>query len=56
MAVRNEREIMAEYDELDPEAVANGKTNAPGMTYEQGVEAALRWAAGLSDDKPLTEE
>jgi hypothetical protein len=27
----------------------------PGMTYEQGVEAALEWALGLEDVSPLEE-
>jgi hypothetical protein len=25
----------------------------PGMSYEQGVDAALRWITGESDDKPM---
>ena len=28
-------------------------TKFPAMTYEQGVEAALRWAAGDTDEDPL---
>ena len=28
----------------------------PGMTYEQGVEAALRWVTGEEDLNPLEEE
>lgn len=35
------------------EAEMLGKTNWPGMTYEQGVVAAIRWLLGLSDDNPM---
>jgi hypothetical protein len=27
----------------------------PGMTYEQGVQAALQWVTGQSDDNPMAE-
>ena len=28
----------------------------PGMSYEQGVDAALRWVAGYSDEAPMDDE
>lgn len=28
----------------------------PGMSYEQGVEAALRWAIGEDDQPPMEDE
>lgn len=28
----------------------------PGMSYEQGVHAALTWALGWSDDAPMSED
>jgi hypothetical protein len=31
----------------------DGRSGVPGMTYEEGVEAALRWALGDSDDDPM---
>ena len=30
-----------------------GRTDVPGMTYEQGVTAALRWVRGESDESPI---
>jgi hypothetical protein len=27
----------------------------PGMTYEQGIDAALRWVFGEQDEHPLAE-
>jgi len=37
------------------EAADRGKSSWPGMSYEQGVEAALTWATGQSDDNPMDE-
>jgi hypothetical protein len=33
-----------------------GNTDVPGMTYEEGVEAALRWALGEEDNEPIENE
>lgn len=33
----------------------DGGSRWPGMSYEQGVEAALRWMAGQADEKPMEE-
>jgi hypothetical protein len=30
-----------------------GTTEWPGMTYEQGVEAALRWVTGETQSNPM---
>lgn len=54
--MRTEREIRAQADKLDPEATAGGPSRWPGMTYEQGVDDALRWAVGDSDDAPGEDE
>lgn len=35
--------------------VAEGINKYPGMTFVQGVQAALAWVLGESEDKPLTE-
>lgn len=48
----------AEIDEqlnlaLDSEEA--GRSRWPGMTYEQGVEAAIRWVTGQVDDKPMAD-
>ena len=35
------------------EIADNGGTKYPGMTYEQGVEAGIRWANGDDSTNPL---
>ncbi len=35
------------------EAEATGQSRWPGMTYEDGVAAALRWVLGQSDSNPM---
>lgn len=37
-------------------AVESGVSAYPGMTYEQGVDNALRWANGDTDDPPMEDE
>jgi len=37
------------------DASANG-SKWPGMSYEEGVAAALRWVLGESDEKPMEDE
>lgn len=34
---------------------AEGPTRWPGMSYEQGVDATLRWALGWTDEDPMAE-
>ena len=34
------------------EAVDDGKRKYPGMSYEEGVIAGVRWILGLDDDHP----
>lgn len=51
---RTEKEMTDVIDNIDPDIVASGTGSQwPGMTYEQGVDNALRWAAGLSDENPM---
>jgi hypothetical protein len=38
------------------EAVDSGKTNWPGMSYEQGVDTTIRWITGQSDDVPMEDD
>jgi len=35
------------------EWISEGETYVPGMTYEEGVSAALQWVLGNSDDSPI---
>ncbi|MHA1962928.1 MAG: hypothetical protein ACW99U_22290 [Candidatus Thorarchaeota archaeon] len=39
------------FDEME-----NGSTKYSGMTYEEGVVAALDWAFGTSDADPMMDE
>ncbi len=46
----------AEIDEQLNRALESeeaGRSKWPGMTYEQGVEAAIRWMSGQVEDKPM---
>jgi hypothetical protein len=38
------------------EAEETGQSSWPGMTYEQGVDAAIRWMTGESDDLPMEDD
>ena len=49
---RSEDAIMDVIDACMEQMNAGG-SSVPGMTYEEGVEAALRWAIGESADSPL---
>jgi hypothetical protein len=41
-------------DQLNKAADGADRGSAwPGMSYEQGVEAALRWVTGQTEDKPM---
>lgn len=54
MARPTDDEIQDQIDEaLDAQS---GGSRWPGMSYEQGVEAALRWAVGEDDQKPMEDE
>ncbi len=33
-----------------------GASDVRGMSYEEGVEAALRWATGGTEDQPIENE
>lgn len=52
---------MRPEDEIDEqlnraaEAEEQGRSAWPGMTYEQGVGAALRWVTHDTDDLPIQE-
>ena len=48
----NDDQINDQID-LAGHSIEKGTTAVPGMTYEDGVDAALRWAMGDSDDAPM---
>lgn len=35
------------------DAADSGRSKFPGMSYEQGVEAAIRWLIGDDDSNPM---
>jgi len=53
--VRTRDEI---YEQVDKTRTDDGApvNQWPSMTYAEGVEAALRWAVGDSDDEPMSDE
>lgn len=49
---RTEEEISKVLDACI-ESENTGESKYPGMTYEQGVRAALEWVTGDTDDNPM---
>lgn len=41
---------------LASESMEKGSSRWPGMSYEQGVDAAIRWMMGESDEAPMEED
>jgi hypothetical protein len=52
---RTEDEVNEQVNAASEAMDTNG-SRWPGMSYEQGVDAALRWVMGWSDDKPMEDE
>jgi len=52
---RSEQEIQDQIAAAE-DSVATGESRWPGMSYEDGVSAALRWCIGESDDVPMEDE
>ena len=40
---------------LSTETINSGSSKWPGMTYEDGVSAALAWLFGETEDNPMVE-
>lgn len=52
--VRTEQEIWDLLSQcLDTEN--SGSSNYPGMSYEQGIKAAIEWITGETEDHPINE-
>jgi hypothetical protein len=47
--MRDEQEIEDVLNAIPTE----GPSRSPNMTYEQGVDDALRWALGWTDQNPM---
>lgn len=52
--MRSQSEIDDVLNEVE-EAVDTGEHRFPGMCYEEGVAAALRWVMGASEEHPYPE-
>lgn len=52
---RTEKEIEKEIDAAD-ESIHKGTSRWPGMTYEDGVRAALGWVIGEDDERPMSDQ
>ncbi len=55
MALRTAKEIKEQLWKARDWSIAD-KTNYDSFSYEHGVEDALRWVLGQSDDEPIKEE
>lgn len=55
-------EIAVDEDEVEEqinrawESISEGTTRYRSMTFEQGVQAALSWVKGDSEDPPIEDE
>lgn len=50
--MRSQREIDEQLN-LAVDQTMEGSSKWPGMTYEDGVENALRWVTGETDEAPM---
>jgi len=53
--MRSEDEINLQMDKAQ-ESISEGGSKWPGMTYEQGVRAALDWVTEGDDVPPMEED
>lgn len=53
--MRSRKEIEEQMEKAGDQVI-EGNTKVPGMTYEEGVDNALRWALGDSDDAPIEDD
>lgn len=53
--MRSQEEIEAQFEEAVA-ITAEGRSQYPGMTYEQGVRDAMAWVLEESDDAPMEVE
>ncbi len=57
--MKDEKEINDAADraaDMCAAADKKGRSKYPGMTYEEGVRAALDWACGNQDEDPTQDE
>ena len=53
--IRTEQEIFELLDQCN-DAVNISTSVYPGMSYEQGVKAAIEWIIGDTDEHPINEK
>lgn len=56
METERSRDEIEEQVNLAHDSIDQGSTRWPGMSYEDGVDATLRWITGDTDDAPMGEE
>lgn len=54
--VREDVEVNDTLNELADAADRGTVNKFPGRTYEEGVEAGVRWVLGMTDDHPMDDE
>jgi hypothetical protein len=55
IVARTDDEVDAQLN-LAMESANSGRSRWPGMSYEQGVDAAIRWLIGDVEDPPMEDE
>lgn len=53
--MRDSAEVEAALNDAE-DVVMEGGTKYPGMTYEEGVAAAFKFALGYTDENPMSDE
>lgn len=56
MDIKRTRQEIDEQIGLALEQIEKGHSKYFGMTYEEGVDNALRWVLGDSNDAPMSED
>lgn len=56
MKIERSRQEVDKLLNFAADCTDNGRSPYPGMTYEQGVEAGIRWLIGESDDPPFDDD
>lgn len=53
MTTPSTKEIQSARDEAAYRVYEEGRSRYPAMSYEEGVEAALAWVIGDTDENPM---
>jgi hypothetical protein len=55
MTVRSQEEVNEQIDRAS-DNINKGISKYPGMTYEEGIRAAIDWMSGESDELPMDDD